>query len=326
MGAAPDGGVASVVVAEATGLTTWPTGLPDGVLPEVVSTPAGGGMVVRGYPALVEEVDPKGKPSVALRVLADRSTQDRAHARGVRRLLLGETALQTPRITSRWTGTQSLTMAASPYRNTEALVADLQLAAVMALTSGAKASQYGPLPDAVQIRSADSYTAARELVKRHLENEVHQIVGHVVAALTAARNLDGEIRSANSLALLNTLQDVRDQVAGLVHAGFVSQTPAHRLPHLTRYLRAASYRIEKAATNPHRDAELAWRVHDVEEAYSKARAAYAAGPADPARLAELDEARWLIEEFRVSLFAQQLGTDGAVSEKRIRKVLAPGGW
>ncbi|MEV7962129.1 ATP-dependent RNA helicase HrpA [Oerskovia paurometabola] len=323
---APDGGVASVVVAEATGLTTWPTGLPGGVLPEVVSTPAGGSMVVRGYPALVEEVDPKGKPSVALRVLADRSTQNREHARGVRRLLLGETALQTARVTSRWSGTQSLTMAASPYRNTEALVADLQLAAVIALTSGAKASQYGPLPDAVQIRSAESYVAARDLVKRHLENEVHQIVGHVVAALTAARDLDGQIRSANSLALLNTLQDVRDQVAGLVGVGFVSRTPAHRLPHLTRYLRAASYRIEKAATNPHRDAELAWRVHDVEEAYAKARASYAAGPADPGRLAELDEARWLIEEFRVSLFAQQLGTDGPVSEKRIRKVLAPGGW
>ncbi|GAA3228700.1 hypothetical protein GCM10010488_33490 [Oerskovia jenensis] len=323
---APDGGVASVVVAEATGLTTWPTGLPDGVLPEVVSTPAGGGMIVRGYPALVEEVDAKGKPSVALRVLADRSAQDREHTRGVRRLLLGETALQTPRITSRWTGTQSLTMAASPYRNTEALVADLQLAAVITLTSGAKASQYGPLPDAVQIRSAESYAATRDLVKRHLENEVHQIVGHVVAALTAARNLDGEIRSANSLALLNTLQDVRDQVAGLVGVGFVSRTPPHRLPHLTRYLRAASYRIEKAATNPHRDAELAWRVHDVEEAYAKARAAYASGLADAARLAELDEARWLIEEFRVSLFAQQLGTDGPVSEKRIRKVLAPGGW
>ncbi|WP_442946343.1 ATP-dependent RNA helicase HrpA [Oerskovia sp. USHLN155] len=322
----PDGGAPSVVVAEATGLTTWPTGLSDGVLPEVVSTPAGAGMVVRGYPALVEEVDAKGKPSVALRVLADRSTQDREHARGVRRLLLGETALQSARVTSRWSGTQSLTMAASPYRNTEALVADLQLAAVVALTSGAKTSQYGPLPDAVQIRSADAYVAARDLVKRHLENEVHQIVGHVVAALTAARNLDGEIRSANSLALLNTLQDVRDQVAELVGVGFVSRTPAHRLPHLTRYLRAASYRIEKAATNPHRDAELAWRVHDVEEAYAKARASYAAGPADAARLAELDEARWLIEEFRVSLFAQQLGTDGPVSEKRIRKVLAPGGW
>ncbi|MHA7134386.1 ATP-dependent RNA helicase HrpA [Oerskovia turbata] len=322
----PDGGAASVVVAEATGLTTWPAGLPDGVLPEVVSTPAGGGMVVRGYPALVEEVDAKGKPSVALRVLADRSTQDREHARGVRRLLLGETALQTARITSRWTGTQALTMAASPYRNTEALVEDLQLAAVVALTSGAKTSQYGPLPDAVQIRSAESYNAARGLVKKHLEDQVHQIVGHVVAALTAARNLDGEIRAATSLALLNTLQDIRDQVAGLVGVGFVSRTPAHRLPHLTRYLRAASYRLEKAQSNPHRDAELAWRAHDVEEAYAKARAAYAAGPADPARLAELDEARWLIEEFRVSLFAQQLGTDGPVSEKRIRKVLAPGGW
>jgi ATP-dependent helicase HrpA len=266
---------------------------------------------------------------VALRVLADVAERDARHAAGVRRLLLAEAGLQAGRITSRWTAKQSLTLATSPYRNTEALVADLQLAAVTALTSpDAERAPGTPTggPVAAQIRDAESYDAAKEFVRRHLEDEIYRIVGHVVAALAAWRTLEGEIRSSSSLALLNTLQDVRDHVATLIHAGFVSATPPRRVPHLVRYVRAASYRLEKAQTNPHRDAELAWRVHDVTEAYDKARAAYAAGPADPARAAELAEVRWLIEELRVSLFAQQLGTDGAVSEKRIRKVLNPGGW
>jgi len=315
----------AALVTERANLTTWPDDLSDGRLPATVSTDLGGGVVVRGYPAVVEEQDAKGKPVVALRVLADADAQAREHARGVRRLLLSETALQTGRITSRWNGTQSLTMAASPYRNTDALVADLQLAAVIALTSGGS-GQYGTQPDVASIRDAEAYAAARAFVRTHLEDQVHQVVGHVVAALTASRNLDAEIRASNSLALLNTLTDLRDQAAGLIHDGFVSQTPPRRLPHLTRYLRAASYRLEKAQANPNRDAELAWRVHDVEEAYQRARAAYAQGPADPVRAADLAEVRWLVEELRVSLFAQQLGTDGPVSEKRIRKLLTPDGW
>jgi ATP-dependent helicase HrpA len=319
----------SPVVAEHTGLTSWPDGLPGGALPDAVSTDLGGGVVVRGYPAIVEELDATSTPTVALRVLADVAERDARHAAGVRRLLLAEAGLQAGRITSRWTAKQSLTLATSPYRNTEALVADLQLAAVTALTSpDAERAPGTPTggPVAAQIRDAESYDAAKEFVRRHLEDEIYRIVGHVVAALAAWRTLEGEIRSSSSLALLNTLQDVRDHVATLIHAGFVSATPPRRVPHLVRYVRAASYRLEKAQTNPHRDAELAWRVHDVTEAYDKARAAYAAGPADPARAAELAEVRWLIEELRVSLFAQQLGTDGAVSEKRIRKVLNPGGW
>jgi ATP-dependent helicase HrpA len=299
--------------------------LADGALPDAVSTDLGGGVVVRGYPAIVQEQDAKGRPTVALRVLADAAGRHAAHAQGVRRLLLAETAFQTGRITSRWSGKQSLTLAASPYRNTEELVADLQLAAVVALTSGADGARTDA-PDAASIRDARSYDDARAFVRRHLEDQVHQAVGHVVAALTAWRTLEGEVRSSSSLALLNTLQDVRDHAATLIHDGFVSATPPRRLPHLARYLRAASYRLEKAQTNPHRDAELAWRVRDVEEAYAKARAAYDAGPTDPARAAELDQVRWLVEELRVSLFAQQLGTDGAVSEKRIRKILNPGGW
>jgi ATP-dependent helicase HrpA len=290
-------------------------GLDGGVLPSVVETRVGAGTVVRGYPALVEEQDAQGGPVVALRVLGDAAIQGVEHARGVRRLLLQEVGLAAARVTSRWTGTQALTLAASPYRNTDALVADVQLAAVNAL-----------VPDAADVRDAAAYAKVRDRLRDELEDEVFRVVGHVVAVLTASRNLDGEIRSATSMALLNTLTDLRDQVAGLVHDGFVSQTPPRRLPHLVRYVRAASYRLEKAQGNPNRDAELAWRVHDVQQAYDRALAAYAAGRPDPARAAELAEVRWLIEELRVSLFAQQLGTDGPVSEKRIRKILEPGGW
>lgn len=301
-----------LLVAERTALTTWPEDLPDGALPAEVSTDVGGGTVVRGFPALVEELDAKQNPAVALRVLADAADQAPSHARGVVRLLLSETALPTKRVTSRWSGTQALTLASSPYRNTDALVADLQLAAVQAIVTSP-----------AQIRDVTAYRGARDVVRTRLEDEIHTIVGHVVATLTSARELDTAVRGANSLALLNTLTDVRDTAAGLVGPGFISATPPDRLRHLTRYLRAALHRLEKAAQNPNRDAELAWRVHDVEEAYGKARAALSKGRRDPERAAQLAEVRWMIEELRVSLFAQQLGTDGTVSEKRIRKALTP---
>ncbi|WP_242504290.1 ATP-dependent RNA helicase HrpA [Promicromonospora panici] len=328
-------GVGGAVVGEQTGLTSWPSGLPDGgVLPNSVSTDVGAGVVVRGFPALVEEVAPKVKGQarsvgVALRILADENAQASAHAAGVRRLLVAEAGLGVGRITSRWTGTQSLTMAASPYASTDSLVADLQLAAVVSLTSAGDSARYDTPtggPDAASVRSAAAYADALAFVRRHLEDEVYRIVGHVVAALSASRTLEAEVRASGSLALLNTLQDIREHRATLIHDGFVSATPPRRLPHLARYLRADSHRLTKATENPARDSDLAWRIGDVTSAYEKAQATYAAGAPDAARAAELADVRWMLEELRVSLFAQQLGTDGPVSEKRIRKVLAPNGW
>ena len=323
------------VVGEQVGLSSWPSGLPDGgVLPVSVSTDVGAGVVVRGFPALVEEAAPKVKGQarsvgVALRILADESAQASVHAAGVRRLLVNEAALGTGRITSRWTGTQTLTLAASPYPSTEALVADLQLAAIISLTSAEGSARYDTPPGgpvASSIRSAAAYADALAFVRKHLEDEVYRVVGHVVAALSASRTLEAEVRASGSLALLNTLQDVREHRTALVHDGFVSSTPPRRLPHLARYLRADSHRLAKAAENPARDADLSWRIGDVTAAYDKAQATYATGSPDAARAAELADVRWMLEELRVSLFAQQLGTDGSVSEKRIRKVLVPNGW
>ena len=305
----------AIAIAERAGLTAWPADLAGGAIPIVVETRVAG-VVVRGYPALVEEPGLDRATQVSLRVLADPALQAAAHRRGLRRLLLLETGLATARITTRWSGTQALTLAASPYRSTEALVADVQLAAVDALVDARGAAA---------VRDASSYVALRDAVRLGLEDTVHRIIADVVAVLTAARSLDGAVRDATSMALLNTLQDIRDQAAALVHDGFVAETGAGRLPHLARYLRAAQHRLAKAADDPHRDAETAWRIHDLEDAYAEARTRFAhstRSAADEARSAALAGVRWMLEEFRVSLFAQQLGTPGPISEKRIRTVLA----
>lgn len=299
---------------ERTGLTTWPD-LP-GPLPEVVEATSAAGGVVRAYPTLVEE-PVGGAPGVALRVLADAAVaQDAAH-RGLRRLLLLDVGLPTARVTTRWTGQQALTLAASPAPSTQALVADVQLASVDRLLRRVLAGR-----PASAVRDAEGYRAVREAVRDALEDDVHRTVGDVVTVLTAWREVEAEVRGTSSVALLATAQDVRAQVGRLVHDGFVTEVGADRLPHVARYLRAARHRLVKAAENPRRDADLAWQVQDVEDQVATVRARLAAGPPDPVRAAALADVRWLVEELRVSLFAQQIGTPVPVSPTRIRKALA----
>jgi ATP-dependent helicase HrpA len=281
----------------------------------------GGGTIARGYPTIIEEAGLNGT-TAALRVLADSALSRASHARGVRRLLLAECALQDKRITTRWTGAQALALAASPYRNTAALVADLQLAAVTALTTpDSPGLPHLGSPDAGAVRDADSYAAALTHVRLHLEDDVFAMVARVIAALDASRELDAAVRRTTSLSLLATLTEVRALAADLVGEGFIARTPAARLKDLPRYLRAATHRIAKAQENPSRDAELAWRVREVGAEVDLARQTARANGPDPEAAERLERARWLVEEFRVSLFAQQLGTSEPVSERRIRAVL-----
>ncbi|WP_123915965.1 ATP-dependent RNA helicase HrpA [Georgenia muralis] len=312
----PGGTALTPMLPEQHDLTAFPD-VPGGVIPAVVESTGAQGLTVRGYPALVEVRGKGGAVTVSLRVLADAGEQARAHRVGLRRLVLTETTLSTQRVTTRWTGREALTLAASPYRTTEELVADVQLAAVGALVDEWTAA-HGGRP----VREAERHDALVAHVRAELEERVHRLVGLVVAILDARRELDVAIKGATSMFLLNTLTEVRDQVARLVGPGFVSATPPERLVHLSRYLRAAQRRIERAQVNVHQDANLAWTVGELEDAHAAAVEAGARMAPDPARDAALDEVRWMIEELRVSFFAQQLGTPVKVSEKRIRKALA----
>ena len=81
------------------------------------------------------------------------------------------------------------------------------------------------------------------------------------------------MRANSSLALINTVSDVREQISGLVYEGFIGATEEERLAHLVRYLQAAAMRIDKAAQNPAADDAAAWQVHDIEDLVADEREA-----------------------------------------------------
>ena len=310
---------------ERQGLTDWPSGVPglgdpDGsTIPASVESAGRAGLVVRGYPALVA-VSPRGAD---LRILPDAIAQVGAHGAGVTALTLARTALATARVTSRWSAQESLILAASPYRSTEALVEDMQVAAGRMVAGRWAASASGtPL---TEVRTREVFKSLVGVMRDELEDEVYRVARYAAAALKAAREVDRVVGAHTSLTLLGTLQEVREHAAALVPDGFIAATPPEYLAHLERYLRALAMRVEKAASSPSaasQDAALSFQVSQAQEVVDRARTKAASLPADPQREALLEEARWMVEELRVSLFAQTLGTSRKVSLQRITKLCA----
>ena len=310
---------------ERQGLTDWPRGVPGlgdpdaSTIPASVESAGRAGLVVRGYPALVAN----GAKSADLRILPDAAAQLGAHGAGVTALALARTALPTARVTSRWSAQESLILAASPYRTTEALVEDVQAAAARIVAGRWAASASGCA--LAEVRRREVFEALVGVMRSELEEEVYRVARYAAAALKAAREVERVVGEHTSLTLLNTLQEVREHAASLVPEGFITATPPEHLAHLERYLRALVMRVERAASSPSaasQDTALAFQVSQAREVVDKARAKAASLPADPQREALLEEARWMVEELRVSLFAQTLGTSRKVSLQRITKLVS----
>ncbi|WP_341998119.1 ATP-dependent RNA helicase HrpA [Microbacterium sp. LWH7-1.2] len=286
--------------AERTGLTDWAFG----DLPDVVDTKVAGG-VVRGYPAIVDE-----GASVALRIETTPETAARATKAGARRLVLLSVASPSAYVLEHLTSAEKLALAASPYPSAKALIEDARVAVADAVIARIA-------PDAV-VRTRAGFEAVRDALSGGVVDELFQTVSLTARVLTAAREVERAMRDANSLTLLGALNDVRGQLAGLVFPGFVSRTGTARLAHLPRYLRGALERVRTLADNPGRDRQ---RMTEFERAATVfAEAGGVIPPADDSP-GPLVHARWLLEEYRVSLFAQSLGTAEPVSLQRIQKSL-----
>ena len=293
----------------ADGLTQMPT------LPRSI-TQTSGSMTLRAFPALV----PQGSaaaPAAGVRVMASAAEADREHRAGLARLLLARIALATNRVTTRWTGREALMLAASPYADTAALVADAQLASALALVD--------ELSTPSDVRDPEAFETLVAAARDAHEDRVYQILSHVVRALEASAEADAAVRSHPQASLEETTRDVASHSKTLLYEGFVSATPAFALPHLGRYLRAGAVRIERAASSPGalaRDLEDMDRIHEAEAEIAATREALERRPYDARRDAALTQARWMAEELRVSMFAQTLGTPNKVSMKRLLGVLA----
>jgi ATP-dependent helicase HrpA len=301
---------------ERAGLKNWDfSELPRFVDTESGGKPAGhdagarGGAprtVIRGYPTLVDEGE-----TVAIRVMGTQQDQARELPGGVRRLLLNVIPSPVAYVQQHLTSAEKLTLAASPYPTTKALFDDCLTAVIDAVLFRIK-------PDG-QVFMRAEFEAIRDRASAIVMDSMFDTVSLVSRILSAARAADKALSGATNMTLLAALTDAREQLSGLVHNGFVSATGLEQLRHLPRYLAGITWRIERLPDNPARD-----RVWMTEVQTATARFADAGGriPLAPNSPPSVVHARWMLEELRVSLFAQQLGTAETVSLQRIQKVLS----
>ncbi|MBC7518584.1 MAG: ATP-dependent RNA helicase HrpA [Microbacteriaceae bacterium] len=286
---------------ERTGLITWDFD----ELPRTVDTRRGG-TIIRGYPTLVDE-----GTSVAIRVMATAADQAQALRRGVQRLVLLTTPSPLSWVREHLSQNEKLLLATSPYQNVQALFDDC-------LTAVVDNALRDLAPNGLIFTKAE-FEAAQASISAGLIDSLYAVVTTVTASLGAARDVERAIKSATSMILIPSITDARTQLAGLIHPGFISRTGVAQLKHLPRYLKAVVARLEKLPTSVAQD-----RVGQLEAHKAMERFVAAGGriPLPPDSTERLLKVRWLLEELRVSLFAQHLRTAEPVSMQRIIKALA----
>jgi ATP-dependent helicase HrpA len=282
---------------ERTGLRGWPDDLDR--LPDTVERTVGGHLV-RGYPALVD-----AGPGVDVRVFATAAERDAAMKAGIRRLLRLAVPSPMKSLEKALDPRTRLVLGTNPDGSLAALLDDCADAAVDILA-------------AQPVWTKTDFAALRDRVAATLASTTQDVVGRVQKVLAALQEVELALPDKPATAQADAVADIRAQLDSLVGSHFVTATGAARLSDLTRYLTAISRRLDRLAQAPQADRERMQRVHAVEHAYTELLQALS-----PTRAAGADvrDIAWQIEEFRVSLWAQQLGTPRPVSEQRIYRAI-----
>ncbi|HSJ20654.1 MAG TPA: ATP-dependent RNA helicase HrpA [Nocardioidaceae bacterium] len=286
-----------------TGRTTWTFGTI-----ERTFTQQRAGHEVRGFPALVDEARMSGgAATVGLQVFGSEAEQEASMRLGLRRLLVLTVPSPARAIARDLDNAEKLALAASPYPSTQDLLEDCVAAAVDQVVE-----EHGLVWD----EPAFAVLAAK--VRDEVEARTRSVLQDVARVLTEWRETDRLLSGSADLPLLPALADMKAQVGRLVHRGFVSDVGAAQLRELPRYLVAVRQRREKLPSSVGRDRLLMDQVTNLQEAYLHRMEALPEGRPPSAALRKV---RWMLEELRVSLWAQQLGTAHPVSGARIRKAL-----
>ena len=260
-----------------------------GDLPEIMEMSRGGQTLV-GYPALVDAGD-----AVTLQVFDSPEKARELHRAGVRRLL-------------------AIAVKERVRDLDKALGRDIALAPmkddiVTAALERAFLAESVPMTHAGFARALDGGRNRFGLIAQ----EIVRIAGEIAEAHAQAQKRV----AAAAKAFPQPVEDVKQQCARLLERGFIARVPWERLQHFPRYLRAAAVRLEKLRADPSRDARAAAELAPLQAAFLREWAVRTkGGAADPA----LEQFSWLLEELRVSLFAQELRTPVPVSAKRLAKL------
>ena len=270
-----------------SGLTSWNFG----ALPRVFRE----GTVV-AYPALAD-----AGAAVDVRLF---ETEDAARAAmwaGTRRLILLGAPSPVKSIADRLSTRAKLALSHNPHGGVAAMFADCVDCAADYLMAEAG----GPAWD------REGFERLSAAVRSGLREVTADVVTQVESALRLAHAVGARLDDSSADALQPAVADMHAQLDGLIYPGFVTATGYRRLPHLTRYLRGMERRLDKLPENPARDAASMAVAQRAEQAYRQTVADLPAARRVPRDDAVVTEVRWMLEELRVSLFAQTLGTPGS---------------
>lgn len=260
-----------------------------------------GGQTVTGYPALVPEAE-----GVAVRVLKSPGEQAAAMRAGTRALVLNAIPTSVRAVTAGLSPADRLVLSQNPYGSVDALVEDCRAAAADQLIAAAG----GP------VRDPDRFERLVSALRPKFNEVVTRIIRLVVPVLAEAHEVSTALTGVREPDIAD---DVRDQLAELLFAGFVSEWGPARLRELPRYLRAARVRLTALPGSAARDRQAMTEVDAALTDYDRLLTRL---PEGRRHAPDITEIWWMIQELRVSLFAQQVGTPYPVSTKRIQKAVA----
>ncbi|WP_257812640.1 ATP-dependent RNA helicase HrpA [Aggregatibacter actinomycetemcomitans] len=261
------------------------------------------GFSVKAFPAIVDEKD-----AVGVKLFETEFEQAVAMQQGLRRLLLLNVPSPIKYLHEKLPNKSKLGLYFTPFGRVMDLIDDCIACAVDKLIA-----DFGGF-----VWNEEGFEKLRDFVRENLNDVTVDIAQKVEQILTLTHQLNQWLKGKMDFTMAFALSDIKSQLSGLVYQGFVQKSGYHRLPDLLRYLQAIDKRIDKLSQDVNRDRAAMLRVEQVQQAYQQLLSKL---PKSKPISDEVAEIRYMIEELRVSLFAQQLGTKYQVSEKRVLGII-----
>jgi ATP-dependent helicase HrpA len=286
---------------EQEGITRWTFG----DLPGQVSIERAG-IRLTGFPSLVDE-----RTSVAIRIMDSRANAAREHRRGLRRLIMLTLAQQVKFLRKELTGLDRmrLQIAKAPAREKGGRH-DIEQELVSLVIDRTFLREHA------DIRSQAEFEAVIEAHRTRLMEIAGETAKLVTGILDAYQSLRKQLSGITAINWLASVQDMQQQLDGLVYQGFLQETPWEQLQRYPAYLKALELRIDKLRHAAARDQQL---LRELAQIQDKWKPRYEKMLQEQQHDERLEELRWSLEELRISLFAQEVKTASPVSVKRLQK-------
>lgn len=279
-------------------LHTWSFG----ELPKVYQQKRGG-FEVKAYPALVDNKD-----SIEIKLFETESEQQTAMQAGQRRLILLNVPSPIKYLHSNLPNKSKLGLYFNPYGKVLDLIDDCIACGVDKLIE-----QHGGM-----VWQPEAFEALKEYVRAELGDTVVEIAQQVETILTTAYNINKRLKGKVDFTMAFALSDIKAQMEGLIFKGFATECGWKKLADILRYMKAIERRMEKLPVDPNKDRLHMLKIESVVNEYKTLLNKIPKGMAVPESVKEI---RWMIEELRVSYFAQQLGTPYPISDKRVKQAI-----